>query len=197
MNLHAMLDFESLSLSPDAVLPCAGLVIFRDDFSFVSSRRYDFPVQEQIDKGRKISASTLHFWSREENFRTMLGRSVEDNKDRLEALPPLFTPVHDLLADLSSSRGIRTVWTNGSKDVEWLTSLAAAGNREIMVPHYRMFREFRTIREIAFQHGYVPQPIDFEYIKHDPVDDAKWQLAELKGCFDHLGLSLNPSKDLT
>lgn len=177
---HAMLDFETLSLRTDAVLMCAGLVLFDDNFNVLAKARYDFALEQQTN--RIIDPNTLRFWAKEPAFRSVLG-----DEDTTE---PVYSAVHMLLVNMESAQ---SVWTNGSKDPEWLESIAKEHSRDFMLPKYYKFREFRTIRGIARLHGHVSLPIEHDYAKHDPVGDCLWQVAELKACYAHLNLSLDGS----
>ena len=64
MTTHAMIDLETLATTPDCVVLTIGGVKFDPNTLGESTQPfyYRFNVDEQLDKGRTTSESTLEWW---------------------------------------------------------------------------------------------------------------------------------------
>lgn len=62
---HVMIDIETLSSHPNAVIVSLGLVCFNPFEGIVdetSMSHFVFDIEKQIEEGRHVSSSTLSFW---------------------------------------------------------------------------------------------------------------------------------------
>lgn len=174
---HVMIDCETLSLDPNAVVVSIGLVRFDPrDFAIGSVCEWNLNIQEQLDAGRQISGSTLQWWMRQsETARAPL--TYEGS--------PVVTALKELRASTADATG---VWASApDKDFPWLDTLGSAfGLTDLL--NFRAQRCFRTIREVH-DPDYELSPPQFGAC-HKASDDAMYQTLYLKNIVEKLGIQL-------
>lgn len=155
--MELMIDCETLSTDPTAVVPQIGWALF-DDKNVYDPVTLHMDIQQQIDMGRRIDASTLRWWMVEQPKEAQL--SVFNPPD---GLPFNIAEVRDKLQSTILSHQIECIWSHGPHfDMAILRSLLGEG-----AYHYRAPRDTRTLQDLA-PHAKKPKP----KIKHDAGHDA-------------------------
>lgn len=151
---NLMIDIETLDTANTAVVTQVGWVTFNID-TISEPTEIVMDIQEQIDLGRTISASTLRFWmgqpdiARQKVFDAEYPQSVQDLRVWITAV----------LQD----NEIERVWSHGPHfDMAILKDLMGDG-----IFHYRSPRDTRTLADLA-PHIVKPPAVT----KHSAGDDA-------------------------
>lgn len=167
---HLMLDIETLDTATTAVVIQVGWTIFDLVGPPTAPVQWTMDIQEQIDLGRTISASTLKFWmeqpdiARQQGFDPARKHSLMELRERFRMM--LYgTP-------------IKHVWSHGPAfDMATLKSLLGEEPWD--------FRSLRDTRTLAMLAPHIERPA--AAVKHNAGDDAlaqaKWVqliMAELK-----------------
>jgi len=169
---HMMIDIETLDTMNTAVVTQVGWCLF--DAESIGKPEELFPsIQEQIDMGRTISASTLKWWmvdqpqiARERVFDPVIDTTVEDLATRLRMV--------------TQEQGVEHVWSHGPHfDMAILKDLLGDN-----VFHYRSPRDTRTMAMLA-PHAVKPPAIT----KHSAGDDAYAQAQWMQNCFKQVGFT--------
>lgn len=158
-NTDLMIDIETLGLGPTIVVTSIGIVPF-----FLSSRtvgtglKYIMNIQDQLDKGRVVPASTLEFWSKQDQkiFQSQFS-GTEDNLATLKKLS-------EFVAIYGGQNS--KVWGNGATfDITILESLFST--YKIPVPwSYKSPMDLRTFKRFFASNKKI------EGITHDCLEDA-------------------------
>ena len=168
---HMMIDIETLDTANTAVVVQVGWCVF--DAEQISKPTELFPgIQEQIDMGRTISASTLKWWMTDDSISQVTRERVFD--------PVIDTSVEDIATRLRTvlGNGIEHVWSHGPHfDMAILKDLMGDN-----VFHYRSPRDTRTMSMLA-PHIQKPPAIT----KHSAGDDAYAQAQWMQECFKVVG----------
>lgn len=172
MNFHLMLDFETLGhVAPDMVVLSLGACLFTRE-SYLGNNEWLFNPQDQLNKGRKVSASTIAWWLGDKispEARAVIPEAQKYGKSVYECMGTgLNAWVHSLLGDKASD--VR-VWSNGAGfDVPIAESLAAECG--INVPwKFWNIRCYRTLK-LMFQ---IENGVSRDGVKHSAVGDAIFQ----------------------
>ena len=162
--LQAMIDIETLDTKPTAIVFQIGLVVW--DIDKYAEYLFELSVQDQIDKGRTLSADTLGFWTNpkissiaHESLRTTL---QDNTKYQLDAF-------------VSAIKDCKQVWSKTFFDFEILENL---------LPHYRhnvpwhngRRRDLLTLMEECG----VEKPLEGN--SHHALEDCQQQLEQLSQC---------------
>lgn len=170
-KVHVMVDIESLSTSADAVVLSIGAVAFAGVVGAPRVPKFNVAlhVQQQINAGREISASTLQWWMKQSDdarslFTARAGAVVQPTlRNFNDWLCSLMAPETDELI----------VWANGvAFDIAALTSLYATFNTDVPWK-YNAVRDARTLYKL-FDPGRVHEP-PFKGTQHDALADAEHQ----------------------
>jgi len=201
--MHIMIDFETLSLKPNAVLLALGAVAFDADTGVLLEQFY-VNIDPRIQPGRDISASTALWWmkqSDEARQRLTTATDLADLKDSekfdelseeeqdrvfMEAAMPInhaaqaFITWYDYVKDQNAK--VEGVWSCGGIDHTWMESMMDYSGFKNPIPYY-VQRDYRTMREL------YPQVIapPFEGAQHDAAADAMYQTAHLLDILQHIG----------
>lgn len=203
--MHIMIDFETLSLKPNAVLLALGAVAFDADTGVLLEQFY-VNIDPRIQPGRDISASTVLWWMQqndEARQRLTNATAMADLKDSesFDDLPdaeqdrifaehamPInhaaqaFIAWYDyVVGDLGGNK-LDGVWACGGIDHTWLESMMEYSGFKNPVDYW-LQRDYRTLRKL------YPQVIapPFEGAQHDAAADAMYQTAHLLDILQHIG----------
>lgn len=203
--MHIMIDFETLSLKPNAVLLQLAAVAFDANTREVVSTLH-VHIDPRVQPGRDISADTVIWWMEQDeaaraaltNATRMADRIESDTFEDLseEEQDSLYEQAGMLITnaaqafmawyngvtdpEVESRHGtLEGVWSNGAVDHSWLDSLMEYTGLKNPVPFY-LQRDFRTMRAL--------HPVDtpeFAGTKHNALDDALHQTAHLLDILNH------------
>lgn len=189
-----MIDLETLATKMNSVVTSVGAVVFDPrGYEKVDISYLDFlPVQQQLDAGRLVDYAALRFWimqtggARKSNFSDKIAE-VSEAKVLNESLLAFNDFVAGVASDLNVEQNTLELWSNGPAfDEGILRSLYES--RNISFPFaYNAGRDFRTIARAAYpKTGRVPVETDKSLIKHNALDDAKWQVEGVQVCYAKL-----------
>lgn len=176
LRRHAMLDFETLSLRKNALLLCAGVVVFDRQTENINSQLWHLNLTTQSDiLKRHIDPQTVIWWmnqSAEAQARVFVPES-----ERVH----LATFLHQLKEFLFWN-DVERVWCKGpTADGAWLESLCD----EMQMPcpvQYRAWRDVRTIEDR------LPAGIEFDesdIVPHDPISDCIAQIRRVRATWSN------------
>lgn len=177
MSDSVMVDIETLGLGPKAVTLSVAVL----EFSAATQEPGRSalwvmpPIEEQMAKGRVISASTLGWWLASEEKRNMLAKIL-----RSEAKDTFIGSIDQFRDD----RQYDAVWVNGlSFDAPILESLHEDFRiGTLWGKRYWVQRDLRTAMQLA-----GVRKDDAPWVAtHDPLDDCRRQLALLRLCMERL-----------
>lgn len=156
--MHIMVDLETLDTVSTTVVLSIGAVAFdstgvRDCFYSVLN------IQEQMDKGRTISASTLTWWMKQD---------LSVRGQALKSPVPVYSALEGLLAFMGEPSGI---WGNGS-DFDNAILGHMFQQYGLRWP-YRLNRCYRTLRNM------YPTDEPEKVNAHNALADARWQAEHL------------------
>lgn len=204
--MHIMIDFETLSLKPNAVLLQLAAVAFDEDTCEVVSTLH-VHIDPRVQPGRDISADTVIWWMEQDeaarasltNATRMADRIESDTFENLseeeqdslyeqagmlitnaaQAFVAWFNGVTD--PEVVSRHGkLEGVWSLGGVDHVWLDSLMEYTGLKNPV-HYSLQRDLRTLRYVFPEAAYP----EFGGVKHNALDDALHQTEHLLGILHH------------
>lgn len=175
MNNHVMLDEETLDVEPGGVILSVGLVRFTPNIARVQTAeelgkgalKVVINLQESIDSGFTISASTLKWWmsqSKEAQASSFEGRS---------------DTISDALLKINNFVKLGDhIWCNGANfDAPLLEKYYK--KRSLNVPW--KYNKVRCHRTIATMHKRSPNhPVPDNLLAHDPVADCIYQIQVLQ-----------------
>ena len=167
-----MLDFESLSLQPNAVVLSAGICeIFPQSEEGRKTAYWEFALDYQ--RVRHVDLSTVAWWMEQPIKPPMQGTDQ-------------FWQLFEYLRDIEITREI-ILWANGTDfDISVLKDIAYEDHR-VLPFKYSNVRDFRTMRKC------FPLPKDKEpptVAKHNALEDVLWQARYLERLADHYDLDL-------
>lgn len=171
---EVMVDIETLSTDPRAVVLSVAVVTFDQEFGAGFEILHYPHVQTQIDLGRKVDADTVSWWMRQSDAaRTSAfeGQSIQSLED-----------VTSVVA------GATRIWANApSFDLVILESMIRDLGRPVPWS-FRASRCVRTIRDLAdIERDWKPDTGRFT--AHDPVSDCRWQIALVREARSRLFLA--------
>lgn len=165
--MNCMIDIETLSTAPNAVVLSVGLVFFTKNG--ILEKIYFVPEREpQIAKGRHVDLETLSWWMRQDNAaRQVFGHSQEKFAalhNRIDAaLKTMKTPWRDVL-----------VWGNGANFDEVILGTFWEDMSGQKRPwHYSNVRCYRTFNAMTGCSKLMTD--DDAATHHNALDDAIWQ----------------------
>jgi hypothetical protein len=173
-----MFDLETLDTKPSAVILSIGAATFEKDGT-INDRFYRvLEMQEQLDRGRTVSQSTLLWWLR------------QDINARDEAFAPVRCMVPQAIHDFNdfvsryADPSITKFWCNGPSfdGVLWEDLCRTYTHVKASVPwRYNQLRDQRTLVDAArFSYdGFAP---DIAGVAHNPVYDCEFQIAIITEC---------------
>ena len=181
-----MLDLETLSTRPNAVILSLGAVIF-DPHSLSQPKAWlslKFDVDEQIAHGRDVQDDTLAWWSRQSPEVIELSMGEKDRESVTSALEKFTKFV--LHAD--------EIWSQGPVfDIVMLENIYSQYQMHVPWPYWKI-RDSRTLFKVL-NHDPRSELRGASASHHDALDDAVIQALAVQQCFQLLkGKSLSPNK---
>ena len=181
------IDLETLDTHPSAVILSVGMVAFcpEDGRPWLASHAWNLPIQEQLDKGRTISESTLDWWMQQPRETWAAHRDLVRSID-------LATIAVDILEWVSDWGGDR-VW---AKDPDFdcvilesfmTQTVGQTALRTSDLTRFWMRRSVRTLMDLARKHPEweARRPMrehETQHVAHVDAEDeaedicAAWQL---------------------
>ena len=167
--MHLMVDLETLSTDPRAVVLSLGAVVFTHE-DIVHTLYAELDVREQIESyHRHVSADTLQWWMKQSHAaRTVFApQNPQKLHEVISQLKDMLTPVE---------WGSIMVWSNGgSFDIPILHTICT--DVGINIP-WQFFNErcYRTMKN-TFPNV---KPVPFEGVEHNALNDALHQALHLR-----------------
>lgn len=180
--LAAVIDWETLSVEDDAVLPSVGIVFGDLVTRHIRHTLYiEFNVQEQIHAGRRIDASTLAFWLKQNDKARLDLASQMDNSAKLPTLAEGMALVKAFLARLP--KGTRVVGNGPTFDLSIILAQTGKANSPYPFWEERSLRDWRDICQLLTGVDVAKQR-KFEGIKHNALDDARHEFFLMADALD-------------
>lgn len=163
---NLMLDIETLGTGPDSIVISIGAVLFDPQTGDVGAEFYQkVNFQDQIDKGRKPTQSTIEFWVNQS--KEAQGVFHEEGINTLNALSAL----RDFIVNNSSIDKCKP-WGNGpSFDLTIMESLF----KDFGIEHPWKFWNVRCLRTFK-EYIYDGKDLAREGVYHNALDDCKHQI---------------------
>ena len=174
MNLHLMIDLETLGDSPDAMVAEAGYAVFdphQTNVEFFGS--WHLNLEEQMFK-REVNINVIQWWLKQNEAAR---EKIALNRDRV--------PVEEFLLEFSQLdwQNYEGVWSHGlAYDIPILTHLFKQYHREVPW-HFWVTRDTRTIfwlAKLGKTDLFVPE------ISHSAVHDAIAQARSIQKAFQSI-----------
>lgn len=185
--LEMMFDLETLDTKPSAVVLSIGAVVWEtvfnpdtEELSYNIVERFMrvLNIQEQVDRQRTVSQSTLLWWQR------------QDSVAKAEAFNPVRQPVQMVLNDLRhfvmqyddqyvGDPGITSFWASPATfDFPIWDDLAMTFSNYVPWTYRQKYDVRTVVREANFSaKGYAdPKLVG---VPHTPVYDCEWQISLL------------------
>ena len=169
--MHLMIDMETLSTRPNAVVLSVGLVLMDTHGEPILTHEVILDAQEQISAGRDVEADTLAWWMNQgAEARAVFEQSAKYGMKVERAL----THIAELLEQKSDRRDL-CVWSNAATfDIVILRSLyEQLCPNKWRVWNYQNERCYRTIVSTLDPSKRFAPPTTGT--KHNALDDAIWQ----------------------
>jgi len=176
MTIHAMIDLETLDVSPTAQVLSIGGVKFNpnskeepfDEFFY----RVDINYQDST--GRTVSEETLSWWA------TQDADAIENAFSEEDRVSP-----QEMLRHLKKWYvGCDTVWSQRIlMDIGIVQNMCKQYDSPVPWPYW-------AIKDSATLFGILPDDPRkaYQFLKHDPLQDAKFQAKSVQDAISNLGL---------
>lgn len=176
MAVHAMIDIETLDFTPSSVVLSVGAVKF-DPYTNTQpyNRKLWRPgIDEQVDKGRTISDSTLEWWAKQDEHVKEVTFTEEGR-----------IPVGCFMSNLNKYLvGVDKIWCQGPQfDMVILEDMYVNFEHH----HNWAFWQVCDSRTLFNMMPVEPRKAIQENL-HSADDDAYWQAVCVQQCFEHFGV---------
>lgn len=176
MTTHAMIDIETLDTAPTSTVLSVGAVKFDPYTSHepFAKTLWRPGVEEQLDRGRTVSESTLEFWAKQDEH---IRESTFTDEGRI--------PVGEFFKELNKYLvGVDKIWCQGPQfDMVIIEDLYTQFDHHKGWAYWQIM-DCRTI------FGMMPRDPrkDIQQNLHSADDDAYWQAVSVQKTFKHFGV---------
>ena len=186
-----MLDLETMGVGVlPAVTEIAAVSFIRDTGEILDEFHECIDLQDCIDCGLKVSASTVSFWIEQDiDSRLSYLRSQRNAVSLHDAL----TNFSGWIESITEENDIM-VWGNGIlSDNVWIQSAYESSNFIRSPIEYWQHNDVRTIVDLGSFLGLPNHKVetDFDGVIHNPIDDCKHQIKYLCSYFKDIKEALN------
>lgn len=173
-----MIDLETLATDTDCVVISIGACLFDTEKKIIPSTFYmAADVQEQLNRGRKISADTIKFWMDQSNAAQHVFK--EKAKPMAEVLQTFTFWLNSL-----GPKKDRMVWGNGSTfDISMMENVLKMYGLE-RPWNYNGVMDLRTFKRFMGRGEPVPRPA----VAHNALEDSKTQAQYVLDILTRCGL---------
>lgn len=181
MMKDCMLDLETMDVKPNAAIIQISAVQFCP-YTGEVGKKFDkvISLQSSIDYGLSVGAGAIKFWMSDDCTTPEARQKVMSGQDEL---PKALRKFNKWLVN----NNIRMLWGNGTaSDNVWLRSAYDAVGIEPVL-NFRSDMDFRTMRSLARDLGYVSD-IEFKGEEHNAIDDCLHQIETLVDIFKYLNI---------
>lgn len=163
-----MLDLETFSTSSNALILSISAVQFDFETGKIGKEFNIRPnINEQIVKGAVLDGNTIEWW-------------IFQNKDAFSELSKIVCSPVDVVTTLFNEfirdNEIQTIWGNGCTFDNVILRNMYNRHSKAFPLNYWADRDVRTVRDIF---GIDTREVKFEGIKHNGIDDCKFQIEYL------------------
>lgn len=163
--MDIMIDLETLDTGSDCVVISIGACLFDIEKKTIPSTFYmAAEVQEQMTRGRKVSASTIKWWMGQD------GAAKHVFNEKAKPMEEVLKTLTFWLNSLGGKKD-RKVWGNGSSfDISILEN--AYKQYGLEVPwSYNSIMDLRTFKRFVGKGEAIPRPM----VAHNALEDARTQ----------------------
>lgn len=172
--IHAMIDLETLSTNPDAVILTVGGVKFdpHTQMKPYDEMYFRIDVDSQTAMGRSVQQNTLDWWATQPNE---IAEEALGEKDRIS--------IEDACKKINKfSVGVDVFWCQGPLfDYAILQNLYAQLNKPLPW-NYWQIRDSRTLFNL------VPRDQSKRVGLHNALEDCKFQAKKVQNVYRQLGV---------
>ena len=175
---HIMIDIETLSTAPNALVLSVGMVLF--DETNIFDEVY---IKNRISTATgDVSRDTAIWWmSQNDEAR----KAITEHQKGITEMPE-YSLVREI-RDLLCAYPVKTIWSQGSFDQNIIENLMLRnGVDKTQLPEYYKWRDLRTVRKLL--------PIENEVkakVAHNALDDAVAQVKTLQEICKQYNIKLN------
>lgn len=198
MTIDAIIDFETLGQTDDAVLLSVGVLIIDPEIldpenpqktfdDLVESGLYvKIDATNQVKKyNRRVSKETVDWWSKQgPEAKAVLARSVDD--------VDLINVAGLIESYLKANNFNGHLWSRGMIDGRWLQSMCSCTNTDVPSAPWWTHRDVRTCIDVlcGTTRGYLPKSHSFGpngFIAHNPVHDCARDVIQMMIAYGYEG----------
>jgi len=175
MNPMIMIDIETLSTQPNAVILSIGAVYINTEL-LISNKFYKILERKQSQANRHIDINTLEWWMQKENIDKYPGTSIE-SPFLSEALYHFNVWLERVSNEHTITIDSMEFWAKGT-DFDFTILRNAYENSNVKIPWaYNAIRDLRTLLKETPKSVYDPKEKNTEL--HNALGDAKFQAIQL------------------
>lgn len=164
-----MVDLETLGNTSGSVIASIGAVAFDLDNGDVGKSFYvDVQIQNALNEGLRVDGSTIQWWLKQSED----ARKLIANPTNPLSLKEALNKFNMWLSNIGN-RDDLIMWGNSARfDLGILSDAYNITN--IKIPW--AFRNERCVRTLVSFNPSVKKNMEFEGVRHDPIDDCKHQI---------------------
>lgn len=178
-SFDVMIDIETLSTKPDAVVLSVGAVAFNMQNEQIIINDSNLDLTDQFRLGRRVDADTLHWWMRQDDLARTLAFG-EEGREPVHRNTLFEMVLRDTGCGPEAFSKMRYIWANSpSFDLVILNDLFG---KEGCFWNYRQERDVRTICDGL---DYKPEMHAQDGVAHTPVWDCMYQIKKVRNAWMH------------
>lgn len=192
---HLIIDVETMGIAEDSVILQISAALHNTEnkeqmFEKLQFRNWKLQAKPQTQFGRKVDADTLKWW-KDQPHEVQL-KSLIPSKDDVDPEVAI-QELEDWLKENGFNKKTDVIWQRGSKDQDWICSLASNCGwiAQQMPISYHRVRDIRTCVDVlgwsTKLNGYPDNADELRaqvpgYKQHDAESDIKLELLILRQC---------------